>query len=814
MSKANNQIELEKQNLEIMIDTTNQRIEKAVRTHTTSDLKQTRNVVPYYVNELNNRLLAYINSMLSGKAKIMSVPYKVLTLIPSEVVAHITVKTLMNYIGNKQVTANNIFAKIAEQLSNEHKLHYMKDKPDKTYKRFVENIQKSGHKGFRVNQLTKDLISKYHNDLNKYGLTKSFYSLAQLATHLLSECRPVVNNNISPVLFHMEEINFTGANSKLIIYPADWFIQWLRQATLEGQMLNPYHTPLIEEPKPWTSFRVGGFHTKRFSNKIVKTRIDDREYSITEMKATVDSINTLQKTKWEINTDILEVMQYVLVNNLGWGNFPRPVKVERSEYPFPDMSRKDMNEDQLAISRAWSAHHARLFDEFHSETSKYLAVLRAVNEAKRFKQYDKIYFAYQADFRGRLYPIASNLHPQGSEYVKALLRFHEAKPLRSLEAVKFLCVQGANTYGNDKVTMEEKYQWVLSNEKQIIASGNDPYLNDFWQSADEPWLFLAFCFEWKEYRRDPVNFKSKLPVALDGSCNGLQHLSALMRDEVGGRSVNLTPNAVKADIYADVAEVARVVLGSMENPLARRLLEFGISRSTTKRSVMIVPYSGTPLACRRYIDEELKGRGAMEYFGEQYWEALSLLTEAVWAAIGQVIIKGREVMQWFKQATRVVCKFKTGKNNTIIWTTPNGFRVVQHRVLANDEIIRTNLGDMVRLSTTMRIDTDDIDKRGHATSIAPNFIHALDACCLQNTVNRLPHVSLAMIHDSYGTHADDTAEMARVLREEFVKVYEENDVISNWMSEQSEKSQKEIPERPLKGNLDLQGILQSEFFFS
>jgi len=40
---------------------------------------------------------------------------------------------------------------------------------------------------------------------------------------------------------------------------------------------------------------------------------------------------------------------------------------------------------------------------------------------------------------------------------------------------------------------------------------------------------------------DPAGFRSRLPVQMDGSCNGLQHYAALSRDEAGGRSVNLLP---------------------------------------------------------------------------------------------------------------------------------------------------------------------------------------------------------------------------------------------------------------------------------
>lgn len=61
--------------------------------------------------------------------------------------------------------------------------------------------------------------------------------------------------------------------------------------------------------------------------------------------------------------------------------------------------------------------------------------------------------------------------------------------------------------------------------------------------ADDPWQFLAACFEVADAWRspDPAAYESRLPVQLDGSCNGLQHYAALGRDLDGGMAVNLRP---------------------------------------------------------------------------------------------------------------------------------------------------------------------------------------------------------------------------------------------------------------------------------
>ena len=65
----------------------------------------------------------------------------------------------------------------------------------------------------------------------------------------------------------------------------------------------------------------------------------------------------------------------------------------------------------------------------------------------------------------------------------------------------------------------------------------------WWQRAEDPWQTLAACMELRDALawHDVAAFPSRLPVQVDGSCNGLQHYAALGRDAQGGTAVNLCP---------------------------------------------------------------------------------------------------------------------------------------------------------------------------------------------------------------------------------------------------------------------------------
>src|SRR5690606_8580362 len=100
---------------------------------------------------------------------------------------------------------------------------------------------------------------------------------------------------------------------------------------------------------------------------------------------------------------------------------------------------------------------------------------------------------------------------------------------------------------------------------EIVAAADRPLEETWWATADDPWRFLAFCFEWQgllSAHERGERYVSHLPCAMDGSCNGLQHFAALFRDEEGGRAVNVTPNPRPRDVYQMIADAVLAMLES------------------------------------------------------------------------------------------------------------------------------------------------------------------------------------------------------------------------------------------------------------
>jgi len=806
------QLDIENENLQIMITKGVNELQVAKETGSVSELKLSGAILPYYVGELAKSLKLYSDQVLMGKAKIKALPAKMLTVLDVLVVAHYTVKAVIDSAGARNISIVALSTKLANYLETEYKITLMDDEKKDSFVKYIQGINYRSDRQFKV---TNSLLAKYHTDISKNKL--SFYKLASKAIVLLAEMQPIVDNKIAPPICYISERK--GVETRVDV--AKWFKEWLAEmiSNNDGMILPEYHTPLIEPPKEWTGMYGGGFHSPRFKYPLMKTQVEHTEFTGLKPQKTLDAVNRLQNTKWRVNKKVLEVMLAVSEEDMGWGDLPTTYNAKDYLTPIPhvDTDNAFLTQEQKDDRKLWRRQSAPHYAEQESRASKVLACKRVLIEANRFKDYEAIYFSYFCDFRGRIYPKASNLQPQGTDYVKALLEFSEGKPVNCFESEQYFFMQGANSFGHglDKKSLNAKWNWVRDNHSAIIHCAENPYdLNGIWHEADEdPWLFLAFCFEYKDFHQKDLDFVSHLPIAFDGSCNGLQHLSAILLDEVGGESVNLSNKSSKRDIYTDVKDKTRKLLEANSEPLAADLLKFGISRKACKRPVMIVPYAGTQRACRRYIAEQILKEGAQKHFGDNLQEATSLYTSTVWEAIGLTIVKGREVMNFLKDTARVIINEHGG--HTITWVTPNGFTVKQKITNSSTVAIKTPLGNTIKergyIQNLVFQRTENVNIRKHGTAIAPNLVHSLDACHLQQTVNNMPEdTSFAMIHDSFGCHAADAAELNRTLRQVFVDMYKDGEYLNRFL-EQQKITVEEIPE---KGNLDLTLVLEDEFFFS
>lgn len=528
----------------------------------------------------------------------------------------------------------------------------------------------------------------------------------------------------------------------------------------------------------------------------------------------LEALNWTQKTRWRMNRQVLGVALELREQGLevpglpGANDYPLPAKLDDEVFAgLPKEERERLANERSALHTANAQRRGTRS-----------AVYRRLELAKELASFPVLWFPHFLDFRGRLYPLPQDVHTQGDSMTKGLLEF--AEPVRlGANGQWWTWLACANSFGHDKLPMQERVDWTEDNLGTILAAARDPLaFLDFWahDDVDSPWEALALCFEvarlcqWVASHNAVTEFEGHAPIRLDATCSGIQHLSAMMRDELSARAVNVVPTGKREDIYSGVAKVAaaQAALDAANgNPMA--LLWLGkIGRKEVKRAVMTTPYGVT----ERGIVEQCIADGHCNHIpkGKDRWKAAEYLKDLIVGGLDANIGQPRRAMQYFQEVARHLAD----QNQPLQWTTPAGFTVRQGYYALDEKKVETLVGRV-----TLRPENPEagLNARKQMASAAPNVVHSYDAahlCLTACAMKREGVRDLAFVHDSFGTHAGNVDTMARGLREQFVGMYGPP-ALEQWRQSVIEHSGvQDVPPIPELGTLDVSNVLASEFFFS
>ena len=576
-------------------------------------------------------------------------------------------------------------------------------------------------------------------------------------------------------------------------------MDWIEQTSGMMEETKPVVLPCVEKPLPWSTPHNGGYHTEQMREKYcILTAFHKRDrlklLEKADMPAVYRGINAVQSTGWKINKPVLAVMKHLWEHKKDWGVLP---EIKELELP-PRLPNMDTDPEVL---REWKRQTSEVHNKRVRQVSRRLNLKRTIDVAEQFKD-RTLYYVYQCDFRGRLYAQGAGPNPQGTDYQKGLLMFEEGRPIGEA-GVAWLAIHVANCFGVDKVSLAERIHWTLNNQASVLQVCEDPLSNRWWTEADQPWLFLAACYEWAGYVEKGVDFVTHLPVSVDGSCNGLQHYSAMLRDPVGGEATNLVPMDTPQDIYGRVANVTVA-----KDPTLNGI----VTRSVAKRPVMVLPYGGTLASCKDYVRAALREGG--HTFDKEREDQIAML---VWNSIGDVVVAAKEGMAYLRKLASAMSK----KKEHVSWVTPSGWPVLQQYFDLKKGLVNIkSYGKRVQfVFHEPKLDT--VDGRRSGQGLPPNFVHSLDAAALVGMVNLALDqgiTSFSVVHDSFGTLACDMDMLGACIRTSFVHMYTDHDVLEELRQRVVEtvgpRIAKNLPPVPDKGKLDINGVLESPFFFA
>ncbi len=804
------QIALEEEMKKTSIETYRKNIEKAVTGSSESTTLYGVTLMKHSVVSLSSAIVNYLEESFAGKIGKTRQAAQLLNIIDPEKAAYLTLKVVMDGVSNRYPLTKVAMA-IANHLEDEVKFSVFESK-EKGWFQVIRNevTKRTSNRQIRRYALIHTMNKKALIDFSPWSHLDKLNVGCRLID-LLIQATGIVEVR-THVYGKKKRTTYVMATNKTL--------DWIERVNRSGELLSPFYLPCVVEPKDWTSPTEGGYHTDRLRPlPMIKTfnRKYLEEMAHVDMPLEYKAVNGLQKTKWCINQFVLDTMQTAWDSGESWKGIPAREDLTVAPSPFPNLDKGNMDDAQRLQFTQWKAEASKVYQANNRTTSKRIQFSRTLSLAQRFRE-KEFYFPYQSDFRGRKYTLVSFLSPQGAPFAKALLTFADGLPIENEEQEKWLCVHGANSFGYDKASLEDRHEWVLNNSATIMECGKDPFEERFWLQADEPWVFLAFCREWYEYKQHGFGYMSSLPIGLDGSNNGLQHFSAMLRDPVAGAATNLIPFDKPQDIYQRVADkvVAMLKVKAAEGDIdAQKWLAFGVTRKCTKRPVMVLPYGGQRYSCREYIEDYIRERiegGDKNPWDSDLFKPSHYLTSYVWEAIGETVTSARLAMDWIQGIAKEVAR----KNLPLVWTSPSGFVVQQQYPSFRERRINTYIDNVLVKPTVNELDFANLDKRRSVNGASPNFVHSLDAAAMTLTICKALDVGIrdyAMIHDSYGVHAHHTPVLAKLLREAFVEMYTNNDPLKDFLDSASQVLD-EVPDLPSKGELDINQVLLSDFFFS
>jgi DNA-directed RNA polymerase len=590
-------------------------------------------------------------------------------------------------------------------------------------------------------------------------------------------------------------------DNKVYVVPTPEFMRWLEKNHQAAEVMHPPHEPMIEAPLAWTNLTDGGYHTRELRKPLMSSkhqRSSSARYTSDNMPTVFRAVNSLQSCPWKINRRV-----YQTALALWEGGADIPGMCERHDVSLPP---KPSPEDRKAFAQ-YKRDSRAVWEHNTEQASLRSHAMQILVMSRKFEAYPSIWFPTFLDFRGRMYTQVKFLNPQGCDLSKGLLTFSNAvEPGES--GMYWLKVHTANSFGVDKVSYADRVAWVDENMARIRAVGADPLAERWWMEADAPFQFLAACFA-LVHPEDAAC----LPVKMDGSCNGIQHLAAMTRDQVAGALVNLVPGDKPSGIYTAVASKTTELLKADGSEMARQWVEYGIDRSMAKRPTMILPYNGTARAFAHYIEDEVKDRekkGQSHPFGKRLTEACRLLSGLMKKAMDVELSGPCSVMMW----TRKISKLCSKQKQPIEWSTPSGFIVSQAYTKSQAMEIRVR-SEARTVKLIVRKPLPLLDARKQATALAPNKIHSFDAANVHLWLAECANFpGLSANHDEIGCHAAYRAKGAEVIARQFVGMYAKGDALVNFAADATRNlGDVKIPEPPPNGTLDLQAVLKSPYFF-
>jgi len=434
--------------------------------------------------------------------------------------------------------------------------------------------------------------------------------------------------------------------------------------------------------------------------------------------------------------------------------------------------------------------------------------------------------------------------------------------------------EGLDSISVDKMTLNDRVKWTEMNLTFIYKSIDTIHACEkpfsFLACCIELNNIRLAKFKGEDYY-------THLPVPVDGSCNGYQHSAAIAKDELTGKLVSLLPTEIPSDLYVESAKclIERELewFNKRDMPM-KHIRKYITKRGTMTRqysagadkiadSMYSDAYTGgiTDEYDISMVDCECLSKSlvkALEDVCPGANNTMSFLQSLVNYEIGKTSAYDIDGSNWTHTKKKKVHarkqELKRKKDRTVDedlelalidqrlahvkktryvsygngkthmeWVSPSNFPVFYHSYLTREFNVYVTLAGVPvghkkdgefsgRITHVLQEPSTYASLQGLMSGISPNYIHSQDAAHMALVLNDWSY-SFGAVHDSFSTHAEHVDELTSITKEKFINMYSSDncfiDIMNNVLSDAT-GFDKPLPEL---GNLDINELTNSEYFF-
>lgn len=743
------------------------------------------------------------NEKASKKHTNLSYLYEILSVVPVNFVVSLLIGNVLNLLNStKQEDTNtaNVFSCMGAGLIN----HYF-------YLLFKKQY---------LNKSTKYL--KYNMRDWKLDNTELIEKFDSVVTHGIGALLADWLRDVK--LLELSVVSCLKDKHKLSVLIPSTNIRDKFKIKQKKPLVLPAKIPMIVKPNEYkrvvyddgkTREELGGYllNGEYYSNElIIKNWRSKVNSKIQDVNVIYRTINNMASVGYKINKDVLE---FISMND-------RRLELTKINltHPFDEkLCDKKLNKIQKT--------------ELESFNSKKQVEETILALADTLENVNEFFIPVRMDFRGRIYCEADYLNYQGTDLAKSLLLFAKGeKILKSdISSINYFKIFGANCFGLDKFSFTDRIKWVDVNIENIRNFNNGILI----KKAKHKFMFIAFCFEYNRWLHclsdcNSSEFTTFLPVQLDASCNGYQHISMLVKDLDLAKYLNLNkskPEDVPEDFYSIVASYLDVFYNSKLNSSDLykkdrdsiiRLKSLDISRSIIKKAIMTIPYNASALQLIKYLQEEFEydedetrnknGDIDSNLFNEEidsldFDEDSIKIIENEKDSKKEVWFKHRDnskiklenldflnlyrgldyillnifpslkhISKYFKDIANVCTKIGI----SIPWYLPTG--LIAHQSYMALKAIRVKPFNYSNETFSLRIPIRDVyDDKKQKRALMPNLIHSLDSTSLVLMTDKYfkeldeEHRNIYAVHDCFGATCNNMWYIVNTLKLVYISLY-------------------------------------------